>query len=704
MFRSFWMGGFEGADHVNGDGTPLDMVDMTAHASRADEDYRRAARLGLRTVRESIGWRLSENGAGDIDLTRAIRMAETARANGVQVLWTLMHYGIPSDLSLLDDRLIGRFARFAGHVARTLAPLSAEAPIYTPINEISFLAWAACETPMMGPAGVLDLAEGSDRGALGYAVKRRLARAALAGIAAMRAADPRARIMHVEPVVHVVAPPDRPDLADEAVRMAGYQWQALDLLAGLIEPELGGSAMAIDCIGVNHYHNSQWELGCDGGPSRALEWHLRDERRLGLAQMLGAAWARYGRPLIVGETGHIGVGRAAWLHETAGEVRHARASGVPVQGICLYPLLDRPDWNDLAHWHRSGLWHVSDLGSRLHSRALNRPYAEALAAWRDVFHRSPAGTAKPCLMVLLARGDAVAAAFKPLLEPLGVKFDLVVIELGASSTALAPRRYALGPNMALHVLPVDAAQDPAPGWAPGSIEQCLRTLMEGSVAARWFVWAECPEGLELARCLPFVARIGHSEVPCVRTYSGGGVVPGAYEAGEARVLLATVPRGDIAGVIAGTHHDIDVDLLASLALLRPELQIVVFAPILATRAPAEPAPPNLHWLPAPPPELVQALLSRFGVCLVPSSEIAMPDCHRSRHRAMQRATARKTAVALPDRDQADICGAVCAAHRVAKACDAALAARRPPKRSGAAEERQRRRRLAAAHRSERELG
>ena len=53
--------------------------------------------------------------------------------------------------------------------------------------------------------------------------------------------------MHVEPLVHVVA-----SLAEQ---VRGYQWQAWDLLAGRLEPELGGSAEALDLLGINHYHN-----------------------------------------------------------------------------------------------------------------------------------------------------------------------------------------------------------------------------------------------------------------------------------------------------------------------------------------------------------------------------------------------------------------------------------------------------------------
>ncbi len=286
------MGGYEGADHVNAKGLPLDMAHANGHLARLDEDYERAAALGLRTVRESIGWRLAERAPGRFDFARLRRIAQAARRHGLQVIWTLMHYGAPPDSSLHDDRVIDRFAAFAARVADTLAPLSDEAPVYNLINEIGFLAWAVSETsrsirtaPDRG--GAVDSTDSS-----GYEVKRRLVRAALAGIDAVRRVDRRARFLHVEPIVHVAAPADRPELQPLADAVSAYQWQAWDLLGGLAEPALGGVAGALDLIGINHYHSGQWEVETE----ERLWWHLRDPRRRPLGALLGNAWRRYGRP------------------------------------------------------------------------------------------------------------------------------------------------------------------------------------------------------------------------------------------------------------------------------------------------------------------------------------------------------------------------------------------------------------------------
>jgi hypothetical protein len=42
-----------------------------------------------------------------------------------------------------------------------------------------------------------------------------------------------------------------------------------------------------------------------------------------------------------------------------GEARAAAAAGVPVEGLCLYPIIDYPGWGDDRHCY-SGLWGYAD--------------------------------------------------------------------------------------------------------------------------------------------------------------------------------------------------------------------------------------------------------------------------------------------------------------------------------------------------------
>ena len=91
--------------------------------------------------------------------------------------------------------------------------------------------------------------------------------------------------------------------------------------------------------------------------------------------LLQEVFERYRRPLYLTETSHVGDGRAAWLHELSDEVHVAAEGGVPILGVCLYPIVDRCGWDDPRHWHNSGLWDLSpDRDGRLR-RIVNREYA-----------------------------------------------------------------------------------------------------------------------------------------------------------------------------------------------------------------------------------------------------------------------------------------------------------------------------------------
>ena len=601
---SFWMGGYEGADHVNGAGEALDLVAATRHDQRLDADYRAARRLGLRCVRESVGWRLAERADGRFDLSRAVRMAEAAARQRVHILWTLMHYGVPPDLTLLDDALIPRFAHFAGEVARVLAPLSPAPRFYTPINEISFLSWAASATTDMGPAGVQQAAALEDSRISGFQVKQRLVRAALAGMQAIRAADPDARFLHIEPVLHV-APCDAEDAEQRALaeRIASYQWQTMDMLCGRMDPQLGGHPEALDWVGLNHYHTSQWEVPSE----KRLPWHLRDPRRRPLSQLLGEVWRRYERPMVIAETGHIGVGRAAWLHEIAAEAQRARAQGLPLQGVCLYPLLDRPDWNDTRRWHRSGLWHLRQP----QERALNRPYARALRQWRDVAAPAPADTRPGLLVLLPCAWEDWPAPRERLLQALAAMGPLRLLEPPrADSAEPVLRCHGVAPGADLLVL-----HGHSPGWSapPTNAELALlRAALQQAGAHRWACWlagwrddghpawwrelADTGLILQPAGDRPpsgDLLRRARATLPAAWPQpTPRRPPPHGYEAEEVALLLrtSTAPRW---WLMAPPATDGSADRLRELAARWPGQQLLVDAPAPPTDTPW---PPNLRWL------------------------------------------------------------------------------------------------------------
>lgn len=577
-FNSFWMGGFEGADHVNGHADALDLSSASGHFARLDEDYRRTAAAGLRTVRESIGWRLCEQAGGQIDLSRVERIAHFARRHGLQVLWTLMHYGLPSDLSLHDDALIARFARFAAEVARVLKPLSATAPVYTPVNEISFLAWMASQPQYLFAPNNTPPDQAEHAFLNGYLVKRRLVRAALAAVAAIREVDDRARFLHVEPLCHAVAPLDRPDLGEHAATVRSWQWQAWDMLSGKTEPELGGSPAALDLIGINHYHASQWEVTTE----KHLSWHLRDRRRLPLGSLIEEAWLRYKQPLLIAETGHVGAGRADWLNEVAAEARRARDElGVPLLGLCLYPLVDRPDWNSPEQWHHSGLWHVDPGTLR---RTAMPDYLQVLRAWRRAWPVAHGGPARPVLIARLPQAwDGLSRPARLALAVHARVHRVIAVEPARPGEPWIDR-FARGPH--LDIL--------APHGSADEAQTLVNTWLARQGIASYTAWIGDEEDHRSDPQFLPPARLGHGWADAEAWRLQGGLAP-LRRLGMLQPDAAACSR------------------LAQLAHTRPDWQIITVGVNEKPPDPLLERPANLHHLGAQPESLWPVLVGGWQV-------------------------------------------------------------------------------------------
>ena len=94
--------------------------------------------------------------------------------------------------------------------------------------------------------------------------------------------------------------------------------------------------------------------------------------------MLAEMAERYGRPLVIAETGTEGKHRPAWLDHVAAEVQAARQHAVDVQGLCWYPIADHPGWEDDRPCP-NGLLGVPDGEGR---RRTHAGLADTLARWQ----------------------------------------------------------------------------------------------------------------------------------------------------------------------------------------------------------------------------------------------------------------------------------------------------------------------------------
>ena len=351
--RSFVLGGFECSTHRRGgDGKRLDLIAATRHDRFAAEDYARLADIGIRTARDGIRWHRIEVAPGRYDFASVIPMLRAARRAGVQVIWDLFHYGWPDDLDIFAPEFVDRFAAFARAFAAVLADETDGTPWITPVNEISYLAWAGGDTARSSRSGP----------AAGTTSRRNWSGPRSPRPEAVWAIAPGTRLAQVEPIFNVVPHPDRPAEAETAEKYRLAQYQAWDMLSGRLRPELGGHPRYLDAIGVNYYPWNQWIFEGPVDPGASIEPDHPGYRPF--RSMLAEVADRYRRPLFVAETGTEGHDRARWFAGIAAEIIAALEAGVPVAGVCLYPIVNFPGWTNDRHCE-NGLWdYADDLGHR----------------------------------------------------------------------------------------------------------------------------------------------------------------------------------------------------------------------------------------------------------------------------------------------------------------------------------------------------
>lgn len=715
-FKTFWMGGFEGADHRNGYAQSLDPNARNGHRERLHEDYAALKAQGIHVVRESIGWRLFEEGGQGLQAVQA--QARIAAQHQLQVVWTLMHYGWPLRLDPFErpEAFVQAFAAHCGQIAQALASIDGPAPLYQPINEISFLAWAASSTGLVHP----HLPSSPERG---MQLKRVLVRAALCAIDAIWRVAPAARIVHTDPLIHVEPPLGAgPQACAAAEEESQGQFEAWDMLSGRLAPELGGAPRYLDVIGINYYHNNQWEHGT----GTRLHWHLQDRRRQPFHQLATTLWRRYGRPLCISETGHVGEGRAAWLDDIAAEVMTCAAHGIPIAGLCLYPLIDRPDWQQTHAWHHSGLWDVPGADAGDFTRHLCQPYAVRLRHWQHVLEGRPLrpthltfGTPMTSILVFShLRWDFVYQRPQQLMSRLAAGHPIVFVEEpihGADQTRL--ERYS--PCAGVEVLRMHL-----PGNAPGFDDQHMdgmRALLAEHLLERgindYLLWFYTPMALPLAQGLAPRGMV----YDCMDELSAFDFAPPALLAREA-ALFATVDlvftggrslyeskrsrHGDVHCFPSSVDHAhfgrrgisdhtdqaglatprlgyygviderLDLNLIAALAHAHPEWQVVMVGPVVKIDPQKLPRRANLHWMGQRRYDELPAFLAGWNVCLMPfalnaSTRFISPT------KTLEYLAAGKPVVSTPVRDvaqqYADVVPIAATPEEFVQACESILA-------------------------------
>lgn len=321
-FASFAWGGFEGASHRRADGARVDSVAASHHDAQARLDHALLRGMGVRTAREALRWHLVERREGIFDWASVRGQVEGARAAGTEVVWDICHWGLPDGLDVMGPAFPGRLARFAARAARHLAEEGVRIGGWVPVNEIAFWAWAGGAT-----GGFAPFLHGQ-----GAALKARLLEAHLAVVEALRGAGAWQPILLAEPLIHVVPRLGRPETAAEAAAAMTGAFEAVERL-------LARDAGCIDILGLNHYPANQWDA-CGERLAAA------DPRRRPLHAMLREVETRFGLPLVLTETGAEEPWGEDWLGEVAQECAAALAGGTRLMGVCVYPVMDYPGWDN----------------------------------------------------------------------------------------------------------------------------------------------------------------------------------------------------------------------------------------------------------------------------------------------------------------------------------------------------------------------
>ena len=329
LFGHPFLAGFECSTHRRRDGLRLDVTRGSGHDRFVAQDYAQAMEHGMGTARDGLRWHLIEQSPGAYDWSSWTPMIEAADRTGMRVIWDIWHYGTPDHIDIWSEAFIDRLVAFAEAAARHYRTLSDRPPLWCPLNEMSFYAFIAGEVGDFHPYALQR----------GHELKRQLVRAGVRVARALRQIDPRCRLLWAEPMIHI-APVTSGEIDVRAARDATLtQYQAFDMVAGRMDPELGGSEDLLDIVGCNFYPHNQWR---QHGATLPLGHH--DYRPL--SDMLEETWQRYARPTIVAETGAEGSARAPWLHYVVQEVAEARERGADIGGICLYPVTGYPGWDD----------------------------------------------------------------------------------------------------------------------------------------------------------------------------------------------------------------------------------------------------------------------------------------------------------------------------------------------------------------------
>lgn len=332
----------------------LDEYQLIGHYQHWREDLTLARELGLQALRWGVPWYRVEPFPGEFDWRWTDEVIPFLTDElGVTPIVDLMHYGCPfwmtkefanRDYPHLVARYTGEFAaRYHGKVRW-----------YTPLNEPLINA-LMCGMRALWPPYL--------RGERGYIkIMIQLVRGIVETVAAIRAIDPSAKMVHVEAAGLTRAV--RQDLLVLAQEDQRRGYVSFDLLTGRITPEhplfvwlirngvsadelqaIAARRIHLDVVGLNFY--PQWSTKQIYLDQRGrIAYRNTEQEGEGFAALITDYYHRYHAPVMVTETSAFGPTevRAQWLKASVQAIKGLREQGVPVYGYTWFPLFTMIDW------------------------------------------------------------------------------------------------------------------------------------------------------------------------------------------------------------------------------------------------------------------------------------------------------------------------------------------------------------------------
>ncbi|MET1087729.1 MAG: family 1 glycosylhydrolase [Arthrobacter sp.] len=324
-----------------------DIFESTAHDINWKQDLGLLAACGVRRLRYPVRWHRVEARENVFDWSETDRVLHHLRDNGFQPIIDLIHHtSYPRWLEggFADPRFRTAYLRYTELFARRY-PWVQEYTLFNEPFSTLFLTgheavWPPYQSGLKNFVGQL------------LNVLPAVAEASRAYADLL----PGARHVWTDTCEHHTGSGTRGTayaaMANERrfLVLDSFLGKGYDLDGPMAEPlhDAGGERLLdidpgrIDVLGLDYYAHCQWHFDdvCGSTPTPFP---------VPLADQIHLYWERYGVPCLLTETNIRGrtSDRATWFKYVLEQCERARARGVPLDGLCWFPVIDSTDWDSL---------------------------------------------------------------------------------------------------------------------------------------------------------------------------------------------------------------------------------------------------------------------------------------------------------------------------------------------------------------------